>query len=108
MTPSSNFLISERELGIPGRMERVHLIIHGMVQGVFFRAHTRAMGERLGLAGRAINRPDGTVEAVAEGPRDRLEEFVQWCHRGPEMARVDRVEVSWEEATDKLSGFHIG
>ena len=103
-----NLLISNTIIGIQRRMERVHLIIHGMVQGVFFRAHTRAMGERLGLAGRAINRPDGTVEAVAEGPRDRLEEFVQWCHRGPEMARVDRVEVSWEEATDKLSGFHIG
>jgi acylphosphatase len=101
-------LISNTIVGIPVHMERVHLIIHGMVQGVFFRAHTREIGERLGLAGRAVNRPDGTVEAVAEGPRDRLEEFVQWCHRGPDMARVDRVEVSWEEATGKLSGFHIG
>ena len=89
-------------------MERVHLIIHGMVQGVFFRANTRAEGQRLGLAGLAINRPDGTVEAVAEGPRDRLEEFVAWCQRGPEMARVDRVEVSWGEATGKYPGYHIG
>ena len=89
-------------------MEQVHVIIHGMVQGVFFRANTRRMGESLGLAGAAINRADGTVEAVAEGPRDRLEEFVKWCHSGPDMARVDRVDVTWGKATGKYSGFHIG
>lgn len=88
-------------------MERVHLIIHGMVQGVFFRANTRAKGESLGLSGCAINRPDGTVEAVAEGPREALEEFVAWCHEGPRMARVDRVEVEWGEATGKYAGFHV-
>ncbi len=89
-------------------MERVHLIIHGMVQGVFFRAHTREVGQSLGLAGCAVNRPDGTVEAVAEGPRDKLEQFVAWCHRGPAMARVERVEVSWGEATGRFKGFHVG
>ena len=101
-------MISERDIGIQVRMEQVHVIIHGMVQGVFFRANTRAVGERLGLAGVAVNRPDGTVEAVAEGPRDKLEQFVAWCHRGPDMARVDRIEVSWGEATGRYRGFHIG
>jgi len=89
-------------------MEQVRLIIHGMVQGVFFRAHTREVGQSLGLAGCAVNRPDGTVEAVAEGPRDKLEQFVAWCRRGPAMARVERVEVSWGEATGRFKGFHVG
>lgn len=88
-------------------MERVHLIIHGIVQGVFFRANTRRTAASLGLTGCAINRPDGTVEAVAEGPHEQLETFVQWCHRGPESARVDRVEVNWEQPTGKYKDFHI-
>lgn len=101
-------MIYRMEAGIQKRMEQVHVIIHGMVQGVFFRANTRAMGERLGLAGCAVNRPDGTVEAVAEGPREKLEQFVAWCRRGPDMARVARVEVTWGEATGRFRGFHIG
>jgi acylphosphatase len=88
-------------------MEQVRLIIHGIVQGVFFRANTRRVGASLGLAGIAINRPDGTVEAVAEGPRDKLEAFVAWCHQGPEMARVDRIEVVWGQATGNYESFHV-
>ncbi|MFH1829242.1 MAG: acylphosphatase [Pseudomonadota bacterium] len=88
-------------------MERVHIVIHGMVQGVFFRAHTREVAMRLGLSGCAVNRPDGTVEAIAEGNRKRLEEFVEWCRRGPDMARVERVDIAWEEASGKYQGFHI-
>jgi len=105
---TTNHLIYNAIIGIQGPMEQVHLIIHGMVQGVFFRANTRRVGESLGLSGVAINRPDGTVEAVAEGPRASLEEFVSWCRRGPEMARVDSVEVTWGEATGRYRGFHIG
>lgn len=88
-------------------MERVHVIVHGMVQGVFFRAHTRQIAMQLGLSGCAVNRPDGTVEAIAEGERKNLEEFVDWCRQGPGMARVDRVEIAWEQASGRYSGFHI-
>ena len=88
-------------------MERVHVIVHGMVQGVFFRAHTRQIAMNLGLSGCAVNRADGTVEAIAEGERKNLEEFVDWCRQGPDMARVDRVEIVWEQASGRYSGFHI-
>jgi acylphosphatase len=89
-------------------MERVHVIIHGRVQGVFFRAFTRKEAHRLGLSGFVRNRPDGTVEAVAEGPRHALEQFVLWCHHGPQLSRVDRVEVSWEPHAGAFHGFDLG
>ena len=88
-------------------MERVHLTIHGRVQGVFFRAHTQEEAARLRLAGWVRNTPDGSVEAVAEGERTALESFVAWCHRGPSSARVQKVDVSWEPAQGAFSGFHI-
>ena len=88
-------------------MERVRLSIHGMVQGVFFRYNTRIQAERLGLDGFVRNTSDGGVEAVAEGPREALEAFVEWCHRGPEIARVDRVDVRWEKAAGEYHGFCV-
>jgi acylphosphatase len=87
--------------------KRLHLIIHGLVQGVFFRANTREEGQRLGLSGWVRNRADGTVEVVAEGPEETLDQLEQWSHRGPPSARVDRVETRWEEPTRELSGFGV-
>ena len=89
-------------------MERVHLIVHGMVQGVFFRANTMRQAGLLGLAGYVRNLPDGTVEAVAEGPKPALEQFVDWCRHGPEMARVDRLDVEWESPRGEFAGFGLG
>lgn len=86
---------------------RVHLIIHGIVQGVFFRYETETQARKLGLTGWVRNRRDGSVEVVAEGPKDKLEKLVQWCHKGPPRARVDRVEISYEEPTGEFSGFTI-
>lgn len=88
-------------------MQRVHLKIHGRVQGVFFRANTQNEAEGLGLVGWVRNTADGGVEAVAEGERAPLEAFVAWCRKGPAHARVDRVDVSWEAAQGGLSGFQI-
>ena len=93
--------------GIEQRMERVHLIIRGRVQGVFFRAHTIREAKRLGLTGFVRNRPDGTVEAVAEGPREGLEQFVAWCRRGPELAHVEDVEIAWEAARGTAHDFGL-
>ena len=67
-------------------------LISGRVQGVFFRESTRRQAEPLGLTGRAVNRPDGTVEVVACGPDEALDELERWLHRGPRAARVDAVE----------------
>lgn len=84
---------------------RVHLRIYGQVQGVFFRASTEAEARRLGLTGWVRNRPDGSVEALAEGPKAKLEELAAWCRHGPPRAQVDRVEVEWSAASGEFSGF---
>lgn len=88
-------------------MHRIHLVISGLVQGVFFRANTVEEGIRLGLTGWVRNLPDGNVETVAEGSKEKLEQFSAWCRRGPAPSRVTNVEVSWEPATGEFKGFSI-
>jgi acylphosphatase len=75
---------------------RAHLWVQGRVQGVFYRASCADEARRLGLGGWVRNLPDGRVEAAAEGPRETVEAFVDWCRRGPPMARVIAVDVVWE------------
>lgn len=91
----------------PHPVERAHLRIHGVVQGVFYRKSCQTEAARLGLSGWVRNRRDGTVEAVAEGPRATLDAWVAWCRGGPTMARVDRVEVVWLPHTDAEPGFAL-
>jgi len=86
---------------------RAHVFVRGDVQGVGFRYSTLDAARSLGLAGWVRNCADGSVEAVFEGPRDAVEQMVQWSHRGPPAAHVTKVDVAWEEATGKLSGFRI-
>lgn len=69
------------------------VVVHGEVQGVFFRDSCRREAERLGVAGWVRNEPDGTVAAHLEGPPAAVEELVRWCHDGPPRARVERVDV---------------
>jgi acylphosphatase len=88
-------------------MERLSLRIHGLVQGVSYRAHTRATATRLGLVGWVRNRHDASVELIAEGPRPRLEALLEWCREGPPAARVDAVEPSWSGATGEFDRFDI-
>jgi acylphosphatase len=80
--------------------------VRGSVQGVGFRYETRARASSLGVAGWVRNEPDGTLAAVFEGPRERVESMVEWCRRGPRGARVDDVEVRWEEP-EGLDGFRV-
>ncbi|MFQ5693588.1 MAG: acylphosphatase [Nitrospinota bacterium] len=80
-------------------------MIYGRVQGVGFRWSARREAARRGLSGWVRNRPDGSVEAVAEG--DDVEGFLAWCKKGPPAARVDRTETFWEEGGERLGGFHI-
>lgn len=85
---------------------RRRAIIHGRVQGVFFRDTIRREAVARGVAGWVRNRDDGTVEAVFEGESDAVEALVALCGKGPPGARVDRVEVSDEEPKS-LSGFEV-
>ena len=78
-------------------MTRARVRVRGLVQGVYFRAETRSRAASLGLGGWVRNLPDGSVEAVFEGPSEQVELMVAWCRRGPVDARVDEVELDWEE-----------
>ena len=87
-------------------MVRKRVIVHGRVQGVFFRDTTRRMAESRGVAGWVRNNPDGSVEAAFEGPADAVDAMVRYVHEGPRGAGVDRVDVFDEEAQG-LTGFRI-
>lgn len=86
---------------------RCHLIVRGTVQGVGFRWSCRARAEQLGVAGWVRNRADGSVEVVAEGDREHVDELVAWCHQGPFLARVVEVEMSAEEPRGQDGPFVI-
>jgi acylphosphatase len=83
---------------------RRRMVVHGRVQGVGFRWSCIREADRLGVRGWVRNRPDGTVEAVAEGEVDAVERFVEWLRTGPRPARVDRVEVA-DEPVEGLDAF---
>jgi acylphosphatase len=85
---------------------RRHLVVHGKVQGVFFRDSTREKAENEGVAGWAANRDDGSVEVVLEGPPDAVQAVVDFCRQGPALARVESVDVA-EEEPEGLRGFEI-
>ena len=86
---------------------RVHLLVSGRVQGVFYRQSAAAEARRLGLRGWVRNLPDGRVEAEAEGGRAALEALMSWCRRGPPEARVDQLTARWGEPRGDLAGFEI-
>ena len=86
---------------------RVRLFIKGRVQGVWFRDSTRQEARRLGVNGWARNIPDGRVEVLAEGPANKVRNLIDWCHQGPPLARVERVEESFEEWTGEFNSFNI-
>jgi acylphosphatase len=80
----------------------VSLLIHGRVQGVFYRAKARAAGVELGLRGWVRNLDDGTVEATACGSSEAIEQYIAWCHQGPPAARVSRIEIRELTVDDTL------
>jgi acylphosphatase len=86
---------------------RLHATVHGRVQGVNFRYYTIRAAQRLGLTGWVANRWDGTVETVAEGPREALNQFSAFLHRGSPSAVVDRVDVTWETPTGQFGRFGV-
>ncbi|GAB4444724.1 MAG: acylphosphatase [Anaerolineae bacterium] len=87
--------------------QRLHAVVHGRVQGVNFRYYTVRKANELGLKGWVRNRWDGTVEALAEGPRTSLDRFVSWLRQGPSSASVVQVDVTWAEATGEFGDFRV-
>ena len=87
-------------------MIRRRVIVHGRVQGVFFRDSTRRRAQQRGVNGWVTNRPDGAVEAVFEGDEESVEQLVAFASRGPRGAEVTRVDVT-EETPEGLTGFSV-
>ena len=85
---------------------RAHVIVSGIVHGVFFRANTKEKADSLGLNGWVRNTPEGKVEAVFEGDKDKIEEVLNFCKTGPSGAVVKDVDVRWEEPKGE-TGFEI-
>ena len=79
------------------KLEQIHIVISGRVQGVGFRYATQREAMRQGLTGWVRNTPEGTVEVVAEGPTAVIEGFLAWCHRGPTLAKVAKVMLRHRE-----------
>ena len=86
---------------------RVHIVVKGRVQGVFFRASTLERAQELGLRGWVRNRPDGAVEIVAEGSEAAVAGLIEWCHHGPPSARVESVDVRPDSSNEVLQGFRL-
>ncbi|UCD86440.1 MAG: acylphosphatase [Desulfobacterales bacterium] len=88
-------------------MVRAHVIIRGMVQGVYFRAHTRDEAKTHNVTGWVKNRSDRGVEAIFEGHEDDVKNVIDWCHKGPAWAHVTDVQVHWEDYIGEFKDFSI-
>ncbi|MBI4100730.1 acylphosphatase [Candidatus Microgenomates bacterium] len=88
-------------------IRRLHVYISGRVQGVSFRGWIQHKAEGELLTGWVKNLADGRVEAIFEGPKDKLEEILKSCSKGPEGAVVNHVSIIWEEATGEFKTFEI-
>ncbi len=85
---------------------RAHVIVAGVVQGVYFRAATARMAARLTLDGWVLNLPDGRVEATFEGPAGDVAEAIDWMRNGPSRAVVDSADIEFEDPRNER-GFRI-
>ncbi|NEQ47641.1 MAG: acylphosphatase [Leptolyngbya sp. SIOISBB] len=88
-------------------MERVYMIVSGLVQGVGFRYHTQTEATRLGLTGYVKNLPDGTVEIVAEGSSPAVTQLLEWSKQGPPAAQVKQVDITYGSANGEFARFAI-
>ena len=84
-----------------------HAIVHGRVQGVSFRYHTRAAASTLGLSGWVRNLPNGTVEVLAQGDEGDLRDLLRWLEGGPPTSRVDKLDIDWRDPANSTESFEI-
>ncbi len=85
----------------------IHAIVHGRVQGVYFRDYTRREAQRLGVCGWVRNLIDGTVEVVAEGVPEDVDSLLSWLHKGSPMSEVTAVDAVEEPPDNHFSSFVI-
>jgi acylphosphatase len=95
------------DLPADGGRVRVHAVVTGRVQGVWYRESCRRAAERLGVGGWVRNTPDGRVEIEAEGPRQAVEALLDWARQGPARAEVAALAVDDREPRGETS-FLVG
>jgi len=88
-------------------MFQARIFIFGSVHGVGFRQFIKDNGQKCGLTGWVRNLPDGKVEAVFNGPKEKIEEMIALCRKGPFLAEVENVEIVWEEEIEEFKEFEI-
>jgi acylphosphatase len=86
---------------------RIRIHVFGIVQGVFFRANTFDRATALGISGYVSNLSDGSLEIVAEGEKEKLEELLKWASHGPSEAVVSKLEYSWHDSKKEFKKFKI-
>ena len=86
---------------------RAHVFISGRVQGVFFRSTAKEWADELGIKGWIRNLPDGRVEAVIEGDKDKVDEMLELLRRGPPLAVVEDFKINWEDYRGEFKDFRI-
>ena len=86
---------------------KAHVVISGFVQGVGYRHFIRSNAQKLGLTGWVANVPDGKVEVLFQGPKEKIEEVILLCRKGAFLAEVEDVDVEWEEIEESFSDFKI-
>jgi acylphosphatase len=86
---------------------RAHIIVHGRVQGVFFRDHTQKWASSLGVCGRVKNLVNGQVEIEVEGEKDRIEDLVRFLRKGPPLSRVESLDIEWVAYKGEYKDFRI-
>lgn len=90
-----------------GENVRVHAIIEGRVQGVFFRLETLQAALRIGVTGWVRNRSDGSVEVLIEGPVEKVNRMLAWCRNGPPRARVDSIKSKEQPYSGEFASFEV-
>jgi acylphosphatase len=88
-------------------LAQVHIVVRGHVQGVYFRQSLKQEADLRGLHGWVRNLPDGSVEALVQGPPESVSALVTWARHGPSRARVESAEVSWSGVETPMSSFKV-
>ena len=86
---------------------QLHAIIHGRVQGVFFRDTAKRFAEEFGICGSVKNLPDGTVEMIAQGEKEAIEKLLDTLKEHPGMASISKIDKTFGECKEEIQGFHV-
>ncbi|MBU1177552.1 MAG: acylphosphatase [Patescibacteria group bacterium] len=87
--------------------KQIILKIYGRVQMVMYRDSARRQAKKLDLVGWVMNKSDGTVELIAEGEEENLKQLIDWCYNGSMLAKVDKINIVWQEPAGQFKEFNI-